>query len=283
MVRAVRFDMLSQYSRVTDLFIVKSCPGWNVKKKREKLPRHESLRTLLLFSFVSAFVLHLRVFCNAVRVIFLSYDSACEQQCNSVTVSLQCSAMLPSLTSQWRGKQAFPVISVCIYPWHQYIRFPVHNKAHKTAPLATGKKKERKRFLIYSYVCHWTKSWQRQYFAGSCVIMRSFVIVHSQVAQFVSLLPRSLFSSTSRATDLLVSISGGVNVILQELGLDLVLQVSQQSTVGLLWEEKRRDEKSRPTIGNNRGTSVKCNEFNRSQRENWNDIMIYFSFPWFKR
>ena len=35
-------------------------------------------------------------------------------------------------------------------------------------------------------------------------------------------------------THLLVSLSGGVDVILQELGLDLMLQVSEQSIISLL-------------------------------------------------
>lgn len=45
---------------------------------------------------------------------------------------------------------------------------------------------------------------------------------------------------------LLVSLSGGADVILQELGLDLVLEVSEQGTVSLLpreGERKRRKER----------------------------------------
>ncbi len=40
-----------------------------------------------------------------------------------------------------------------------------------------------------------------------------------------------------------MSVSGGVDVILEELWLDLVLQVSQQSTVGLLQEVSKKNQK----------------------------------------
>lgn len=43
-----------------------------------------------------------------------------------------------------------------------------------------------------------------------------------------------------------MSLSGGVDVILQELGLDLILQVSEESIISLLQrrgEERREEEK----------------------------------------
>lgn len=43
-----------------------------------------------------------------------------------------------------------------------------------------------------------------------------------------------LKGTSANTTHLLVSLSGGVDVILQELGLDLILQVSEQSIISLL-------------------------------------------------
>ena len=69
-----------------------------------------------------------------------------------------------------------------------------------------------------------------------------------------------------------MSVSGGVDVVLQELGLDLVLQVSQQSAVSLLQEEERRQEERREeqtTIGEPprekavKRFSLKCIEFSQ--------------------
>lgn len=64
--------------------------------------------------------------------------------------------------------------------------------------------------------------------------------LHSQVLSWFR-----LFSTTY----LLVSLSGGADVILQELGLDLAFKVSEQGTVSLLpQEEERKRRKERKGV-----------------------------------